>query len=48
MNIRRIDAIYVTNFEYDEMDSFVTAAAFYFIVITMRNWRSSVTAILGV
>jgi len=30
------------------MDSFVTAAAFYFIVITMRNWRSSVTAILGI
>jgi hypothetical protein len=40
----------VTNFEDDEngMDSFVTAAAFYFIVITMRNWRSSATAILGV
>jgi hypothetical protein len=31
----------------DEMDSFVTAAAFIlFIVITMRNWRSSVIAIL--
>jgi hypothetical protein len=32
-----------------EMDSlFVTPAAFILFVITMTNWKSSVTAILGV
>jgi hypothetical protein len=36
-------------FEDDEMDSlFRYGCSIYFIVITMRNWRSSVTAILGV